>query len=134
MQQTLDTSSALAMQASHPEEVQVQLRHQVEVMLNDFLQKTENRLSSCEKLTASMSHMLEETSDRTMLCSGAHPIPTQLPASSLVLMPRRIPVDILRLYSQLACFLEELVTMGMGAVVYTGEGLWRRLVHGALRQ
>merc|ERR1712073_134078 len=34
MQQTLDTSSALAMQASHPEEVQVQLRHELEVMLN----------------------------------------------------------------------------------------------------
>jgi len=123
--------------SSLEEELQVQLRHQVEVMLNEILQKTENRLSLCEKLTSSISHLLEETSNRTMLCSDVHPTPTQLPASSSALLPRRMPVDMSRLFSQLAwlaCFLEELATMGMGAVVYAGAGLWRRLLHTGLQQ
>jgi len=120
--------------SSLSEELQVQLCHQVEVMLNEILQKTENRLSLCEKLTSSISHLLEETSNRTMLCSDVHPTPIQLPASSSALLPRRMPVDMSRLFSQLACFLEELATMGMGAVVYAGAGLWRRLLHTGLQQ
>jgi len=121
-------------ESSRLEDLQVQLRQQVEAMLNEFLQNTEERLSLCENLTASMSHRSEETSDRTVLCSVTRPTSPQLPASSSALLSRSLALDMPRLFYQLARFMEDLATMGMGAVVYTGTGLCRRLLHSGLQQ